>query len=99
MNTWFTKNLGDAMLADEELESIKSRFLTAYGQSDASDEIALFYRHESGGKLHCDYVLYFTPAAHALAQAVGAAPCGKPAATDLGLVIEAGKTQTYDQSE
>ncbi len=86
MHGWFTKNLGDAMLAGDALEQIKARFLSAQQKADNAGDMALFVRHESEGRLHCEVKLYFTPATVALAAAVGAVPCRKPAVEGLGLV-------------
>jgi len=86
MSVWFTKNLGDAMLAGESLEQIKTLFLSAYEQSGNADEMALFFRHESEGRLHCEVKIYFPPASAFVAQAVDAIPCNKPSPDGLGLL-------------
>jgi len=59
MNVWFTKNLSDAMLAWEELGKIKELFLSAYEMDNNSNEVAVFIRHESEGRLHCEVKVYF----------------------------------------
>jgi hypothetical protein len=86
MSTWFTSNLGDAMLAGESLERIKAFFLSACERPDDSREMAVFVRHESEGRLHCDVHVYFSPAAFAVANAVDATPCVKPSPDELGLL-------------
>ena len=86
MNSWFTKNLGDAMLAGEALDYIKARFLSEYAKSDRAEELALFVRHESEGRLHCEAHVYFSPASAVVAKAVGAAPCTKPSSDGLDLL-------------
>ena len=86
MSTWFTKNLGDAMLAGEPLEQIKALFLSAYERAENADEMALFFRHESEGSLHCEVKIYFTPASAFVAEAVDATPCNKPSPAGLGLL-------------
>jgi hypothetical protein len=83
---WFTKNLGDAMLAGESLEHIKALFLSAYEQAGNADEMALYFRHESEGRLHCEVKIYFPPASASVAQAVDAIPCSKPSPESLGLL-------------
>jgi hypothetical protein len=86
MSTWFTSNLGDAMLAVESLERIKALFLSGCEKPDDSREMAVFVRHESEGRLHCEVHVYFSPASVAVAKAVDATPCVKPSPGDLGLL-------------
>ena len=86
MNSWFTKNLGDAMLAGEALDDIKAVFLSEYAKSDRAEQLALFVRHESEGRLHCEVKVYFSPASAVVANAVGATPCTKPSSDGLGLL-------------
>ena len=86
MGVWFTKNLGDAMLAGEHLEQIKTLFLSAYERAENPDAMALFYRHESEGHLHCEVKIYFTPASAFVAEAVDAIPCNKPSPDSLDLL-------------
>jgi len=86
MDVWFTKNLGDAMLAGEPLEQIKTLFLSAYERAKNANEMALFFRHESEGRLHCEVKIYFTPASAFVAEAVDATPCNKPSPDGLGLL-------------
>jgi hypothetical protein len=86
MSSWYTKNLGDAMLAGEQLEQIKSRFLAACEQARAPKEMAVFFRHESEGQLHCEVKTYFSPAAAGVAVSLGAVPCTRPSRDSLGLL-------------
>ena len=62
MNTWFTKNLGDPMLAGESLDHLKTLFLSAQVKMNYPKDMALFIRHESEGHLHCEVKVYFSPA-------------------------------------
>ncbi len=93
MNCWFTSNLGDAMLAGESLEHIKETFLAEYAANDSVKERALFFRHESEGRLHCEVIVYFSPATVRVAKAINAIPCNKPSANGLGLL--AGSEQSW----
>ena len=86
MNCWFTSNLGDAMLAGESLEHIKELFLAEYATNDSLKERALFIRHESDGRLHCEVIVYFSPATVLVAKAVNAILCNKPYLDGLGLL-------------
>lgn len=86
MNVWFSLNLGDAMLAEEALNRTKALFLTEYLKSNSPRDMALFFRHESEGRLHCEVKVYFSPASALLATALDAAPCNRPSPDDLGLL-------------
>ena len=87
MSTWFTKNLGDAMFAEDALELIKATFLAEYAKENQPAEMAIFIRHESEGRLHCEVRLYFSPASVAVATAVDAITCARPSPDDLGLLV------------
>lgn len=86
MSFWFTINLGDAMLAEEPLNRIKELFLAEYVKSNSPKEMAVFIRHESEGRLHCEVKVYFSPASAMVASAVDAATCKRPSPDDLGLL-------------
>lgn len=86
MGTWFTSNLGDAMLAGESLDRIRTLFMSKYESDGSSNDMAVFIRHESEGRLHCEVKIYFSPAAEDLAKAVGASACNKPSPGGLGLL-------------
>ena len=86
MSAWFTKSLGDAMLAGEALTQLEALYLSTYGKSAPPNESAIFIRHESEGHLHCEVKAYFSPAAVAVANKVDADPCAKPARDGLSLL-------------
>jgi hypothetical protein len=86
MNTWFTSNLGDPMLAGESLDHIKSLFLSQCDNAKSTNEMAIFFRHESTGSVHCEVKVYFSPATVVVAEAVDAIPCKKPSSNGLGLL-------------
>ncbi len=92
MNCWFTSNLGDAMLAGESLEHIKELFLTEYGTNNNSIDQALFIRHESEGRLHCEVKVYFSPATFVVAKASNATTCNKPCPDGLNLLAGSEKS-------
>jgi len=84
--TWHTCNLGDAMLAGEVLDEIRASCLSASKRGDKPGDMAVFVRHESEGRLHCEVHVYFSPAAADVAKAFGATACAKPLPHDLGLL-------------
>ncbi|QKQ27661.1 hypothetical protein [Candidatus Reidiella endopervernicosa] len=86
MDSWFSMSLGDAMLVGAALDRLEALFLSEFEKSGAPEAMALFVRHESEGRLHCEVVVYFSPAAFSVAEAVGAAPCGKPVYQGLSLL-------------
>ncbi|HUW29901.1 MAG TPA: hypothetical protein VMV97_14995 [Sulfuriferula sp.] len=86
MNSWFTINLGDAMLAGESLDLIKALFLSEYEKANSPKEMAVFVRHESEGRLHCEVKVYFSPASVIVAEAVDAIACRKPSSGGLDLL-------------
>ncbi|MCF7980966.1 MAG: hypothetical protein K9K86_03205 [Pseudomonadales bacterium] len=87
MNVWFSKNLGDALLAGTSLDHIRALFVSAYEKSLSPKEMALFVRYESEGRLHCEVSIYFSPAAVAVAEAVNAIPCNQPSLDGLELLV------------
>jgi hypothetical protein len=83
---WFSKNLGDAMLAGEPLGRLEELFSSAYVAAGRPQAMAAFIRHESEGRLHCEVKVYFSPAAIVVAREVAAEPCNRPASDGLGLL-------------
>jgi hypothetical protein len=86
MRNWFFKNLGDAMLADDQQNRIKQVFLSAYPDAKSVKEMAVFVRHESEGRLHCEVKVYFSPMSVVVAREVEAEPCAKPSSNGLSLL-------------
>ena len=86
MSTWFSVSLGDGMMANEPSEEIRTAFLQKFPSSAKHLEMAVFTRNESEGRLHCEVIAYFSPAAAELANAFDAEPCEKPFRSGLGLL-------------
>ena len=89
MKNWFTKNLSDAMFAFEEQEQIKELTLSAYKSAENSSEMAVFFRHEAEGRVHCEVKIYFTPMLADVAREVNAELCEKPSPYGLSLLAGA----------
>ena len=85
MNHWVKVDLGDAMLANEALESIKAQLANIYEKSGKPDDMLAIYRHESKG-LHCSIVLYLTTQFQQLAALEHTLNCGKPSLSDSGFL-------------
>ena len=86
MSHWFAKSLGDALLAGESLRRVEDVFRAEYERSGRPTDMAVFVRHESEGRLHCEVRAYFSPAAARVARAVDAAPSNRPVAEGLDLL-------------
>ena len=91
MNTWYTKALGNGTTASVPADEIKETVLSLTGERPL--DLAVFTRLESEGRLHCEVVAYFSPAAKDVAKAFEAQPCGKPAR--MGLDLLAGDEQAW----
>ena len=86
MNTWYSITLGDGMWAPTLSAQIEKEFLAVFEKSDKPLDMAVFTRNESEGRLHCEVIAYFSPAARAIAEAFDAEPCEKPSRTGLSLL-------------
>jgi len=86
VHSWFSLNLGDAMLADEPLGRIEELFRSMRQAAGGPKEMALFIRHESEGRLHCEVKVYFSPASASVARSVLAKPCRRPSPDGLSLL-------------
>ena len=86
MNSWFTKNLGDAMLAGDSLDHIKALFASKCALADNPQDMAIFIRHETESHLYCAIKVYFSPASAYVAKEVDATPCNQPSPDNLELL-------------
>lgn len=87
MHTWWQMSLGDPMLADAELDRLTHAARQARSESAQASEYALFLRHESQGHVHCELIVYFSPAAETEARAFGAQACARPAPGDISVLV------------
>jgi len=94
VNIWFLSNLGDPVIAEELLEHLKTLFYAKYKQAKRTKEMAIFFRHESNGGVHCEVKVYFSPATVLLAKEFGAIPCKKPASEGLGLLVGSSESRS-----
>ena len=72
-----------AAIPTAEIEEIFQASFTAAGKPP---DMAVFVRSESEGRLHCEVIAYFSPAAADVAKAFDAQPCPKPLRAGLGLL-------------
>lgn len=87
MSSWYSRNLGDAMLAGEALDQIKELFLSESKNGRYAPGTAVFMRHDSEGRLHCEVKVFFPPELAELAERVGTIPCEQPFHDSLGVLI------------
>jgi hypothetical protein len=85
-HTWHSLPLGDGMTADEPAEEIRAVFQAAFTSAGEPADMAVFTRHESEGRLHCEVIAYFSPSAAGLAELFEAEPCERPSRSGLGLL-------------
>ena len=93
MKPWFCVSLGDGMMAPMPSAEIEEAFVQIFQAAGNPPEMAVFTRPESEGRLHCEVMAYFSPAAQDVALAFDAEPCEKPARAGLGLL--AGSEQAW----
>ena len=86
MDKWFSISLGDGIMSAIPSAEIEKRFQQLFPDENIPPAAAVFTRAESEGRLHCEVIAYFSPAAMEVAKAFDAMPCGKPARTGLGLL-------------
>ena len=86
MQTWFSQQLGDGVWAFAPKNDIREQFAPLFAAAGRPVDMAVFTRHALEGRLQCEVVAYFSPAAAVLAQALGAQPCDKPTHHDLDLL-------------
>jgi hypothetical protein len=80
------------MLASEPLAQLEELFLSAYTEAGSPSEMAALMRHESEGRLHCEVVVYFSPAAALVARQLNAKPCPRPSPDGLSPLVGAGNS-------
>jgi hypothetical protein len=86
MRSWHSLSLGDGMTASMPSAEIEEEFWKAFNAAGNPPEMAVFTRPESEGRLHCEIIAYFSPAAQEVAEAFDGEPCEKPARSGLGLL-------------
>jgi hypothetical protein len=81
--SWSRLNLGAADLATPALEDVRRTVEAAWCRAGRPRGMEALFRHESERRLHCELVVYFSPAAASVAQSLGARPCTPPGRHDL----------------
>ena len=86
METWYLVSLGDGMTSGAPSAEIEDAFAPLFNAAGRTQNMAVFTRPESAGRLHCEVIAYFSPAARNIATAFDAEPCQRPARAGLGLL-------------
>jgi hypothetical protein len=86
MNTWYSISLGDGIMAVTPTAEIEQAFLQSFTAAGRPPEMAVFTRSETEGRLHCEVIAYFSPAAVNVAKEFDVEPCERPARAGLGLL-------------
>jgi len=86
MDTWYSKSLGDGIMAATPSDEIERAFQQLFNAAGKPLTMAVFTLPESEGRLHCEVMAYFSPAAKDVAKALDAQPCEKPSRAGLGLL-------------
>ena len=86
MASWYSLSLGDGMTSGLPAAEIEEAFDRVFATNTRSPDVAVFTRPESEGRLHCEVIAYFAPAAADVAKMLDAEPCEKPARAGLGLL-------------
>lgn len=93
MSNWYSLELGDGIMAPVASAEIETAFQRVSATSGMPIDMAVFTRSESEGRLHCEVIAYFSPAAQAVAREFNAHPCSPP--TRVGLTLLAGDEQAW----
>ena len=83
---WFSKALGDGIWAYSQKDKVKDTFDPLFVLAGRPLDMAVFTRHESEGRLQCEVIAYFSPAAAAVAHVLEAQPCPPPVRGELDLL-------------
>lgn len=94
MGGWFVANLGEAPFAAALLEDVKALFRREFEIANRPPDMAMFVRHESEGRLHCELKVYFSPRAASVARAMEASPCPRPSPDGLDLLAGPERAQS-----
>ena len=86
MNSWYSLSLGDGITSAIPSAEIEEAFAKQFSVAGRPADMAVFTRAESEGRLHCEVIAYFSPAAQDVAAAFDAEPCEKPTPQGLGLL-------------
>lgn len=85
-NFWSSLSLGDGIWAYSHIDQVRDTFGPLFVLAGAPLDMAVFTRYESEGRLQCEVIAYFSPAAATVAHIFNALPCEKPHRDNLDLL-------------
>ena len=86
MKSWYSVSLGDGIMAGAPTADLEELFLEQFASAGKPLDMAIFTRAESEGRLHCEVIAYFSPAAGNIARNFDAEACERPSRSGLGLL-------------
>jgi hypothetical protein len=86
MEIWYSLSLGDGMTSGTLAAEVEEAFVPVFMAAGKPPAMAVFTRPESEGRLHCEVIAYFSPAARDIAIPFEAEPCGRPTRAGLSLL-------------
>ncbi len=73
-------------MAAQPADKIREAFLRMFSASGNPEDMAVFTRSDSEGRLHCEVSVYFSPSSASVAKIFDAQPCDKPLKAGLDLL-------------
>lgn len=92
--SWYRLSLGDGVWAPQAISELEQSFLDFFEAAGQPKEMAVFSRPLSEGRLQCEIMAYFAPAAGEFARDRGAFVCAPPEKT--GLTLIAGSSEAWE---
>lgn len=93
MTSWFSVNLGDALLSQSMLDDLQYRLSTLYERASRPENMTALYRHESKG-VHCHLIVYLTEEFQDIATLDNAVRCNAPSPSDISCLAGNCKFET-----
>jgi hypothetical protein len=91
MPAWFSKNLGNGMVAYTPTREIMNAFTPLFTAAGLPVEMAVFSGNDQQGNV----IVYFSPSASDLAKMFGAQPSEKPPREGLSLLVGDARAWEY----
>ena len=73
-------------MAAQSSDKIREAFLALFESAGKPNDMAVFTRNDSEGRLHCEVSVYFSPATSEAAKVFDAKPCDRPLKDGLELL-------------
>lgn len=87
MNSWYELELGDAIIAQAEMERIRESYLRFKTTTGGNNIGTVHLQYRTFASLHCKVTAFFSPDASAFARHMGATACLAPSPQGLELFL------------